>query len=188
MKLQLSPPKHNICVFAGASRGHDAQLHDIVTKIGGMIAARQIGLVYGGGRTGLMRTIADGVLHAGGYVHGVIPHFLANLEVAHRQINKLTTTETMHERKDIMFECSDAFLVLPGGFGTMEEALEIITWRQLKVHNKPILLFNHTGFWDSLITMWADASTAGFINPHQLKLVHSLQDIDAVADALDQIV
>ena len=176
-----------LCVFAGSSAGHDPLLVDIVKRIGAMVAARNIGIVYGGGRTGLMGAIADGAIEAQGYVHGIIPQFLENLEVAHQGITDLTITTTMHERKTIMYDEGDAFLVLPGGFGTMEEVMEIITWRQLKSHNKPIMLFNYEGYWDSLITMWHQASEAGFIRPPQLNLADSVDDLDGLADFLDPL-
>ncbi|XDZ66794.1 TIGR00730 family Rossman fold protein [Alphaproteobacteria bacterium LSUCC0684] len=175
----------NICIFAGSSKGHDPAHVDHAWRIGAMIAARGLGMVYGGGRTGLMGAVADGATENGGQVHGIIPRFLDTLEIAHQGISKLTITETMHERKTIMYDASDAFLALPGGFGTMEEVLEIITWRQLKVHDKPICLFNADGFWDHLVTMFHLSSEAGFIRPHQLNLVASADSLDALADHLD---
>lgn len=177
-----------ICVFAGSAAGHDPELVELVRRIGGMAAVRKIGVVYGGGRTGLMGAIADGTLDAGGYVHGVIPTFLENLEVAHQGVSKLTVTENMHQRKTIMYDDCDAFLVLPGGFGTMEEVMEVITWRQLKTHNKPIYMFDHKGYWKNLMSMWHHASEQGFIKPMQLGLADSLDDLDDVADCFDQLI
>ena len=176
-----------LCIFAGSSSGHDPELVECVKRIGGMIAARDIGVVYGGGRTGLMGAVADGAIESGGYVHGIIPKFLETLEVAHEGISDLTVTTTMHERKTIMYEEGDAFLVLPGGYGTMEEVMEILTWRQLKSHNKPIMMFNYNGFWDGLISMWHHASESGFIRPLQLNLADSIDDIDGVGDFLDKL-
>jgi len=176
-----------LCIFAGSSLGHDDALAQNVNRIGGMMAARGIGLVYGGGRTGLMGAIADGITDAGGYAHGIIPRFLETLEVAHQGIKDLTITETMHERKTIMYEEGDAFLVLPGGFGTMEELMEIITWRQLKSHNKPIMLYNYDGFWDPLMAMWHISSEKGFIRSAQLGLADSVDDLDGIGDFLDRL-
>ncbi len=176
-----------ICVFAGSSPGHDPELVEITKRIGGMAAAREIGIVYGGGRTGLMGAVADGTMDAGGYVHGVIPKFLQTLEIAHSGISKLTITEDMHERKHMMYKISDAFLVLPGGFGTMEEAMEVITWRQLKTHNKPIFLFDYNEFWQGLLSMWHHSSEQGFIKPMQLGLADSLETLDEVADCFDRL-
>jgi uncharacterized protein (TIGR00730 family) len=180
-------PMLKICVFAGSSSGHDAELMEITRRIGGMAAARNIGVVYGGGRTGLMGAIADGALEAGGFVHGIIPKFLATLEVAHEGVSELTITDDMHQRKKIMHDNSDAFLALPGGFGTMEETMEAITWRQLRSHNKPIFMFDYKGFWDNLLSMWHHSSEQGFIKPAQLGLVDSLDTLDDVADCFDRL-
>jgi len=177
----------NICVFAGSSPGYDPAYAEMAYRIGGMVAARGMKIVYGGGRTGLMGAVADGATENGGPVHGIIPRFLDTLEIAHQGISELTLTESMHERKTIMYEQSDAFLALPGGYGTMEEVLEIVTWRQLKVHNKPVLLFNPKGFWDHLITMFHLSSEAGFIRAHQLNLIDSVDSFDALADWLDDL-
>ena len=176
-----------ICIFAGSASGHDPSLSEATHKIGIMAAARGHGIVYGGGRTGLMGAVADGALSQGGYVHGIIPKFLENLEVGHTGCTTLTITQDMHERKTQMYEEADAFLALPGGFGTMEEVLEIITWRQLRSHNKPIYLYNHNGYWQSMMTMWNQASEAGFIKPPQLGLVENLDDLDQVADMFDHL-
>ena len=176
-----------ICVFAGSSTGSDPEYAEMALRIGGMIAARSIGLVYGGGRIGLMGALAQGALAENGYVHGIIPQFLDNLEVAHRELSKLTITETMHERKSLMYEESDAFLVLPGGFGTMDELHEVITHRQINLHNKPIWIFNHNGYWDSLIVQFRNSADKNFIRPHNLNLFENADSIDAIADWLDNI-
>jgi uncharacterized protein (TIGR00730 family) len=176
-----------ICVFAGAASGLDPSLSKTVHKIGVMAAARKIGIVYGGGRTGLMGAVADGAISEGGYVHGIIPKFLENLEVGHQGCTTLTITKDMHERKTIMYEESDAFLALPGGFGTMEEVLEIITWRQLRSHQKPIYVYNHKGYWQSIISMWHEASKAGFIKPVHLKLFETVDNLDGIGDIFDQL-
>ena len=177
----------NICVFAGAARGHDSELPQLAYKIGVLTAARHIGLIYGGGRTGIMGALAEGALSKDGYVHGIIPEFLENLEISHSGCTKLTIARDMHERKAIMYNEADAFLALPGGFGTMEEMMEIITWRQLGTHNKPIYLFNHQKYWQSMLNMWDDARDAGFIKPHQLDLFTCLDDLDQTADAFDKL-
>ena len=177
----------NLCIFTGSASGHDPELADLIHRVGAMMAAREIGLVYGGGRTGLMGAIADGALSAGGYVHGIIPKFLETLEIGHTGCTTLTITKDMHERKTKMYDAADAFLALPGGFGTMEEVMEILTWRQLRSHNKPIYVFNYKGYWQPLITMWNEASEAGFVKPLHLNLVESLDDIDDIGDALDII-
>ena len=176
-----------ICVFGGSSSGHNPEAVEQAKKIGAMAAARGLGIVFGGGHIGMMGAVSDAAHDAGGYVHGVIPEFLKNLEIASPSVSKLTVTENMHERKTIMYEDSDAFLALPGGFGTMEEILEIVTWRQLRTHDKPIVLFNTGGYWDPLMTMFHHASEGGFIHPKHLGLVETAEDLDDVADYFDQL-
>ena len=176
-----------LCVFAGSAPGHDPDLMDVIRQVGVMMAARGIGLVYGGGRTGLMGAVADGALSTGGYVHGIIPKFLESLEVGHTGCTALTITKDMHERKTMMYDEADAFLALPGGYGTMEEIMEIITWRQLRSHQKSIFVFNYKGYWQPMITMWHEASEAGFIKPIHLNLVECLDDIDAVGYMLNDL-
>ena len=175
----------NICVFAGSSTGGAPEYAGLARQFGAMAAARGIGIVYGGGRIGLMGAVADGATSEGGHVHGVIPRFLETLEVAHQSLAKLTITETMQERKTIMYEDSDAFVALPGGFGTMEELLEITTHRQLKLHNKPIMIFNHNGYWDNLVAAFGSASEAGFIRTPHLKLFEVVDSLDGLGDFLD---
>ena len=150
-----------------------------------MAAARGVGIVYGGGRIGLMGAVADGATAEGGYVHGVIPRFLETLEVAHQGVSKLTITETMQGRKSTMYDDSDAFVALPGGFGTMEELLEIITHRQLKLHNKPILIFNPNGYWDCLVAAFGHANGEGFIRDPHLKLFQVVENMDQLGDFMD---
>ncbi|HCD48836.1 MAG TPA: TIGR00730 family Rossman fold protein [Alphaproteobacteria bacterium] len=174
-----------VCVFAGSSPGVDADHAAISNQMGAMMAARGIGLVYGGGRIGLMGSIADGASNEGGFVHGIIPQFLETLEVAHQGVTELTITETMQERKTLMYEASDGFIALPGGFGTMEELMETITQRQLKIHNKPIVIFNHKGYWDGLISMFDASSRDGFVRPHQLNLFDVMESLDQIGDFLD---
>lgn len=176
-----------ICVFGGSSPGNDPSFVDQASRIGAMASARGLGIVFGGGRIGMMGAVSDAAHESNGFVHGVIPEFLKNLEVASGNVSRLTVTQTMHERKTIMYAESDAFLALPGGFGTMEEILEIITWRQLKMHDKPIILFNPDGFWDSLITMFHHASEQGFLRHQQLNLLDTIENLDDMADFLDQV-
>ena len=178
----------NVCVFAGSSSGGDPELADLARQLGAMAAARGVGIVYGGGRIGLMGALADGATAEGGHVHGVIPQFLETLEIAHQGVSKLTITETMQQRKSTMYEDSDAFIALPGGYGTMEELLEIITHRQLKLHNKPILIFNRNGYWDNLVAAFHSASEAGFIRAPHLELFQVADSLDELGDFLDGFV
>jgi len=177
----------NICVFSGSSASTPPDLMVMAEQIGTMIATRGFGMVYGGGSTGMMGASARGAVSHGGRVHGIIPRFLQNLEVANHDISQLTITENMHQRKQMMYTESDAFIVLPGGFGTMEEMLEVLTWCQLKVINKPIYLFNPNGFWNDMLAMFQHAAKHGFIRANHITLVHHLDTVDDVADVLDKL-
>ena len=174
-----------LCVFTGSSPGNDTGYAELARQVGAMAAARGLGVVYGGGRIGLMGAVADGATAEGGYVHGVIPRFLETLEVAHQGVTKLTVTESMQERKSTMYADSDAFLALPGGYGTMEELLEIITHRQLKLHNKPIVIFDQKGYWGHMVKAFHSASAEGFIRAPQLKLFEVIDDLDGLGDFMD---
>lgn len=176
----------NICVFSGSSPSTSSDLLAMAERIGAMIAARRMGMIYGGGSTGMMGASASGAMSHGGKVHGIIPRFLQNLEVANEEISQLTITENMHQRKQMMYEQADAFIVLPGGFGTMEEMIEVLTWCQLKVLNKPIYIFNPDSYWDHMLAMFNHAASSGFIRPQHLSLIQPLETLNDVADALDQ--
>lgn len=134
------------------------------------MAARQIELVYGGGSIGLMNVLADAVLSGGGKVHGVIPEHL--IQRAHGNLTALHVTDSMHERKAMMEELSDAFIALPGGFGTFEELLETITWVQLELHKKPVIIFNMAGYYDQLIEFLSNAVENGFIKPENYESIN----------------
>lgn len=138
------------------------------------------GIVYGGGRVGLMGTIADAALEAGGEVVGVIPESLATAEVAHPGVTRLHVVQTMHERKALMAELSDGFIALPGGFGTMDEFHEILTWRQLRIHDKPIGLLNVNGYYDDLLALYERMSTEGFLNSATRSLFSATPDIESL--------
>lgn len=143
----------SIAVFCGSSPGKDQGFRDEAWQVGKLLATSGIRLVYGGGRTGLMGAVANGALEAGGEVTGVIPEFLKKKEVVHTGLTELITTESMHERKLIMNEKADGFIALPGGFGTLEELFEIITWSQLGLHNKPVGVLNCNGYYDHLFSL-----------------------------------
>jgi uncharacterized protein (TIGR00730 family) len=142
-----------VCVFCGARSGHDENYLDIAREAARVIVARGFGIVYGGGRVGMMGALADAALAAGGEVIGVIPRALAASEVAHSQISELHVVESMHARKALLTQLSDAFVALPGGIGTMDEFFEALTWRQLGIHDKPIGLLNAAGYYDPLISL-----------------------------------
>lgn len=151
-----------LCVFCGSQPGTDPAHRAAAAALGGLLAAHGSGLVYGGGRTGLMGAIADAVLGGGGRVVGVIPDFLKDKELAHTEASELIVVPDMHTRKRIMAERADAFCILPGGVGTLEEFFEIVTWRQLHRHNKPIVLLNVGGYWDHVTALFAAMIAYGF--------------------------
>jgi uncharacterized protein (TIGR00730 family) len=142
----------NIAVFCASAFGNNAAYQTVAEELGRSLAAHDIGLIYGGARVGLMMTVAQAALAANGKVIGVIPEVLVDLEVAHYGLTELHITSTMHTRKALMAERADAFIALPGGFGTFEELFEVLAWRTLKLHAKPIVLLNINGFYDQLIT------------------------------------
>ncbi len=137
----------SVCVYCGSSLGAKPRHAKAARQLGAALARHRIRLVYGGGRIGLMGEIADAVLAGGGRVIGVIPEHLQVQEKGHRGVTELRVVASMHERKNLMFELSDAFVILPGGFGTLDEAFEMLTWRQLRLHDKPILFLNIDGYW-----------------------------------------
>lgn len=159
-----------LCVFCGSSAGTDPIHRQMAGNMGASLAREGIELVYGGGSVGLMGAIADAVLQSGGHVIGVIPRFLATRELLHQGVSDLRLTETMHERKALMSELSDAFVALPGGLGTLEELFEVLTWAQLGLHRKPIGLLNIAGYFDPLIAMIDRGIADGFCRPEHRQL------------------
>jgi uncharacterized protein (TIGR00730 family) len=153
----------SITVFCGSNFGSDSIFEEQATLLGQTLAKQNIQLVYGGSNTGLMKAVADGALNAGGKVIGVLPHFLQSKEIAHKQLTELILVETMHERKTKMNELCDGVIVLPGGYGTMEEFFEMITWAQLGLHKKPIAILNIDGFYDDLIKLVQTMVDKGFL-------------------------
>jgi uncharacterized protein (TIGR00730 family) len=159
----------NICVFCGSSSGASPAYAEAARQVGALIARRGLGLVYGGGRVGLMGIVADAALEAGGRVIGVIPQALATKEIAHDGLSELHVVPGMHERKALMATKSSAFLTLPGGIGTFEEFFEILTWGALGIHRKPIGVLNVEGFFDPLITLLDHGIAQRFINSDSLQ-------------------
>lgn len=160
-----------ICVFCGSSDGNDLAITDAAVKLGEIFAERNITLVYGAAKIGVMGTIAKSVLDNSGKVIGIIPNFLKKKEVVHLGLTELITTENMHERKLKMQEQSDGFIALPGGMGTLEELFEIITWLQLGLHQKPIGLLNINGFYNDLIKMLETMVRKGFLSMDNYNLL-----------------
>lgn len=162
---------NSICVFCGSSFGTRPAYRQAAQAMGDAIAQHGLTLVYGGGNVGLMGTVADAVLAAGGNVIGVIPEFLASKEIAHTGLTKLHVVNSMHDRKALMAELSDAFVALPGGYGTLEEFCEVLTWAQLGLHQKPHGLLNVAGYYDSLLTLFDHAVREQFLKPALRNLV-----------------
>lgn len=152
-----------LCVFCSSSNRVPAYYRDSALRIADLCAARGWSLVYGGSRGGLMGAVADAALAQGVFVTGVIPHHLHDREVAHSTLSELHIVSDMHERQMKMANLSDAFLVLPGGLGTLAELFEIVTWRQIGLHQKPVFLLNDRGYWDDLISMLGKAQKEGFL-------------------------
>ncbi len=169
--------KH-ICVFCGSHVGNDDAYVRVAREAAEAIVRAGYGIVYGGGSIGLMGIVADAALLAGGEVIGVIPQFLARTEVAHEGLTELHVVATMHERKALMDGASDAFIALPGGFGTMDEFCEVLTWRQLRIHDKPIGLLNYKGYYDALLELFDSMVREGFIGPHTRGLFTDAPTID----------
>lgn len=173
-----------LCVFCGSSKGGPAIYAETARHFGGALARRGWGLVYGGGHIGLMGIVADAVLQAGGPVLGVIPRSMVERELAHESLTELHVVETMHHRKALMAERAAAFAALPGGVGTADEFFEIVTWRQLRLHAKPIGLLNVAGFFDPLLA-WLDRTVAdGFVRSEHRQLLHVASDVESLLDAL----
>lgn len=165
-----------ICIFCGSSSGTRAEYRSAARAMGATLAARGIGLVYGGGNVGLMGEVADAVMTGGGEVIGVIPQALVDREVAHHGVTELRVVKSMHERKALMADLSDGFVAMPGGFGTFEEICEIITWAQLGIHAKPCGLLNVEGYYDSLLTLFDEAVEEGFVKPQFRDIVLAESD------------
>jgi uncharacterized protein (TIGR00730 family) len=152
----------SLCVLCGSREGNDPAFRAAAIRLGTLMARRGVRLVYGGGSIGLMGVIADAVLAAGGEATGVIPDFLVRYEVGHRRLTELIITGSMHERKRRMFEMADAFVVLPGGLGTLDETFEIVTWKQIRLHDAPIVVLDVGGYWAPLNALIEGTIRGGF--------------------------
>jgi uncharacterized protein (TIGR00730 family) len=169
-----------LCVFCGSKVGHNPVYAESARRLGAALAGRGVGLVYGAGHVGLMGVLADAALAAGGEVIGVIPRGLVDRELAHRQLTTLHVVNTMHQRKALMADLSDAFVALPGGYGTLDELFEILTWAQLGLHAKPVGMWNVGGFFDPLLEWVEQAVREGFISPQYhglLRVVGSVEEL-----------
>lgn len=178
-----------ICVYCGSQMGRNPAYRDAARVLGKAMAEHGIALVYGGGTRGIMGTVADAVLSNGGKVIGIIPEFLMDKEATRHalgQLTELVVTKDMHERKHIMFERSDAFVALPGGIGTLEEIIEIMTWAQLGRHAKPMVFGNTEGFWNPLNTLISHMADEGFLHTAHLVQPLVIDDASAILPAIIQ--
>ena len=183
-KEEEAPSVRAVCVFCGSSRGARPEYAEAARRMGVVLAARNLTTVTGAGHVGLMGVLADAALASGGRVVGVIPHGMVERELAHRGLSELHVVETMHQRKALMAERAAAFAALPGGVGTADEFFEIVTWRQLHVHNKPIGLLNVAGFFDPLLA-WLDRTvTEGFLRSKHRGLLHVADEPETLLDLL----
>lgn len=170
----------SLCIFAGSNSGNDAIYKSAAEEIGALLAKEKITMVYGGSCLGLMGIMANTVLSKGGRVVGVIPKFLEVKEVSHRSLTELYVVNSMSERKQMMFDLSDAFMSLPGGYGTLDEMTEVLTWAQLGLHSKPSGLLNINGFYDALLQQLQKAEGLGFMRSQHLELLLSDKDPQAL--------
>jgi uncharacterized protein (TIGR00730 family) len=178
----------NLCVYCGSKSGNDPGFMASAVSLGRTMAKRNIDLVYGGASIGLMGQIADSVLAGGGSVTGVIPEALFKQEVVHTGLSELISVGSMHQRKQKMAELSDGFIALPGGFGTLEELFEAITWSQLRIHTKPIGLLNVDGYYDQLDRFIEHCVSSGFIKPEHKALYAIHSDPDTLIDLMDNLI
>ncbi len=173
------PRQPSICVFCGSANGADPAYVQTAKELGQRIAAAGMGVVFGGTTVGLMGILADAALAQGGEVIGVLPEVLMDREIAHRDVTHFHVVKTMHERKALMYEHADAFIALPGGYGTLDEFIEIVTWAQLKIHQKPCILMNVNGYYDSFLAFLDHCMSQGFIKPENRKLIRVAGDAEA---------
>lgn len=173
-----------ICVFCGSNEGNDLEVLTVSKALGKALAQREITLIYGAAKIGVMGVLAKSALEHNGRVIGVIPEFLKMKEVVHLGLTELITTENMHQRKLRMHQESDGFIALPGGLGTMEELFEILTWQQLGLHQKPIGLLNINGFYDDLIAMLETMVKRGFLSINHYSLLQVDTDIDQLLEKM----
>jgi uncharacterized protein (TIGR00730 family) len=177
----------SLCVYCGSSGAVEAQYRDAASELGANLAQAGIALVYGGGRVGLMGLLADAALAAEGKVTGIIPSHLRDAEVAHRGVTELVVVDSMHERKRLMAERADAFAILPGGVGTLDEMFEIVSWKQLRLHDKPILLVDIGGYWAPLRVLLDHIIDTGFASAQTRGLLQVVPSVAALMAALSEV-
>lgn len=177
----------SICVYCGSRPGARPDYADLAVTTGETLAQSGITLVYGGGQVGLMGLTARAALNAGGRVVGIIPEHLDRIEIAQTGLSELHVVADMHTRKRMMFDRSDAFVVLPGGMGTLDEFIEVLTWSQLDLHNKPIFLLNHKGYWVPLLNLLDHVVKEGFASSQNLNLFQCVDNIEAIFDNIEDL-
>lgn len=177
---------HRVCVFCGSSPGANPAYTEAARELGGLLAQRGLGLVYGGAHVGLMGAVADAALAAGGAVIGIIPESLVRKEVAHTGLEDLRVVRSMHERKAQMADLADGFIALPGGCGTFEEFFEIVTWAQIGIHSKPSALLNVAGYYDPLLSLFEHAVAERFVRPEHRHLILTDTDPARLLDAMER--
>ena len=171
-----------MAVYCGSADGNDPAYLVEARALGAAIATAGLGLVYGGANVGLMGAVADAALAGGAEVIGILPDVLAGEEIGHAGLTRLERVSTMHQRKARMAELADAFLILPGGYGTLEELLEVVTWAQLRLHAKPCILINTAGYWDGLLAFLDTAVAAGFLKAKNRELLRVAEDADEAVE------
>lgn len=174
----------NICVYCASSSKIDSKYVETAKRLGSLLAENNMQLVYGGGSVGLMGILADSVLDKGGKVTGIIPKFMVEAEWQHEGLTKLILTETMHERKEKMAAMSNAVVALPGGCGTLEELLEVITWKQLGIYRNPIIIVNVDGYYNHLLAQFQQAADELFMRPQHLDMWTVVETADEVLEAI----
>ncbi|MCH8184137.1 MAG: TIGR00730 family Rossman fold protein [Proteobacteria bacterium] len=175
----------SLCVYCGSSMGTGDAHRAAAARLGALLGERGIRVVFGGGQVGLMGILADAAMAAGGAVFGVIPNHLDEIEIGHPNVTELRVVDNMHARKELMFRESDAFAILPGGLGTMDETFEILTWRQLGLHDKPIIIVNEGAYWTPLLHLFDHISANGFARDGLSDLYTVVDSVDAVLPAIE---
>ena len=176
---------NSVCVYCGSNFNGDPDLRKAIKQLADVLVKQNIKMIYGGGSVGVMGVIADDILQAGGLVTGVIPQFLMDKEVGHKGVTEMIITENMHQRKQKMADLSDGFIILPGGFGTLEEFFEVLTWLQLGLHNKPIGVLNVNGFYDPLFAQMEMMVQSKFLKPANRDLVFNESDAEILVNKMD---
>ncbi|MSO89830.1 MAG: TIGR00730 family Rossman fold protein [Rhodospirillaceae bacterium] len=176
---------NSLCVFCGSSNSGPAAHRTAATRFGRLLAHSGIHLIFGGGRVGLMGVVADAALAAGGHVTGVIPKFLEDIEVGHPGVTRLLVVDSMHTRKRKMFDMSDAFVILPGGLGTLDELFEVLTWRYLGLHAKPIVIADFDGYWQPLLSQVASQIQNGYTAKEAQKMFSVVDRVEDILPAIE---